>query len=180
MQASDKVSQLSEMYKQVLRLVWQNYEAKEIARLLSVSPYTINERLRAVRRILDVPSSMEAARLLAAVEHTPIHNRLVNNPIGIEMMPEIDAFPPEMIGPTGSAREEVSSALLRETQAPYFAAQYVSGRSLPLPFPTREKRKNDLTAVQTLLMILVLTVTLAIAGIAAIAFVEQLVTLRLR
>ena len=54
---------LSEREKETLRLLLQGYEAKSIAKHLGLSVHTVNERLRASRRKLEVSSSREAARL---------------------------------------------------------------------------------------------------------------------
>ena len=67
--------------KEVLRLVYQNYEAKQIAQLLGISPHTVNDHMRAARRLLGAPRTMDAARLLAIFEDP---NRLGTKPIGID------------------------------------------------------------------------------------------------
>lgn len=59
---------LTEKEKQTLRLVVRGYDAKSLARRLDVSIHTVNERLRNARRKLEVSSSREAGRLLAAEE----------------------------------------------------------------------------------------------------------------
>ena len=55
---------LTEKEKETLRLMVRGHDAKSMANTLSLSVHTINERLRAARRKLDVTSSREAARLL--------------------------------------------------------------------------------------------------------------------
>ena len=50
--------------KETLRLMLRGHDAKSMARELSLSVHTINERLRSARRKLGVTSSREAARLL--------------------------------------------------------------------------------------------------------------------
>lgn len=55
---------LSEKEKETLRLMVRGHDAKSMARELSLSVHTINERLREARRKLSVTSSREAARLL--------------------------------------------------------------------------------------------------------------------
>lgn len=73
-------SLLNERQKQCLRLVYDNLEAKEIAKRLSLSPHTVNEHLREARRILGVSRSMQAARILVDIEG---HERLVSKPLGV-------------------------------------------------------------------------------------------------
>ncbi len=55
---------LSDKEKETLRLILHGHDAKSMARELTLSVHTINERLRSARRKLDVTSSKEAARLL--------------------------------------------------------------------------------------------------------------------
>lgn len=59
---------LTEKEKETLRLIVRGHDAKSSARHLGLSVHTINERLRDARRKLEVSSSREAARLLAATE----------------------------------------------------------------------------------------------------------------
>ena len=55
---------LTEKEKETLRLMVRGHDAKSMARELSLSVHTINDRLRAARRKLGVTSSREAARLV--------------------------------------------------------------------------------------------------------------------
>ncbi|MBX7491837.1 DUF4019 domain-containing protein [Qipengyuania sp. 1NDW9] len=55
---------LSDKEKETLRLMVRGHDAKSMARELSLSVHTINDRLRAARRKLGVTSSREAARLV--------------------------------------------------------------------------------------------------------------------
>ena len=54
--------------KETLRLILQGHDAKSMANALDLSVHTVNERLRAARRKLEVTSSKEAARLLLEEE----------------------------------------------------------------------------------------------------------------
>lgn len=71
MRVEDGLRSLTEREKQTLRLMVRGHDAKSIARTLDLSVHTINERLRAARRKLEVPSSREAARMLLAAEGGP-------------------------------------------------------------------------------------------------------------
>ena len=55
---------LTEKEREALRLMVRGHDAKSMARSLSLSVHTINDRLRAARRKLGVTSSREAARLV--------------------------------------------------------------------------------------------------------------------
>ncbi len=85
---------LTEGQRDCLRLVYQHMTSKDIARLLGVSPHTVDMRLRTAMRTLQVANRIEAARLLVQEE------------AGGEVMP--DAYQPliyqpsELAPPTGS------------------------------------------------------------------------------
>lgn len=79
------LSRLPERQKEVLRLVFQNYEAKQIAQSLGISPHTVNDHMRAARRTLGVARTRDAARLLVNYEHP---NRIGTDLIGIDAKPE--------------------------------------------------------------------------------------------
>ena len=61
-------SALTPKEKETLRLILQGHDAKSMANALDLSVHTVNERLRAARRKLEVTSSKEAARLLLEEE----------------------------------------------------------------------------------------------------------------
>lgn len=90
------LNRLHERQKEVLRLVYQNFEAKQIAQKLRISPHTVNDHMRAARRILGVNRTMDAARLLVHHEHP---NRLGTEPIRIDTEPQTadptEATPPD-------------------------------------------------------------------------------------
>ena len=62
------VDTLTPRQKEILRLIAQNLQAKEIARLLDISERTVKTHTDAARRRLGVATSREAARLLIAWE----------------------------------------------------------------------------------------------------------------
>jgi DNA-binding CsgD family transcriptional regulator len=62
----DKIGTLTDKQREALELVLQHNSSKEIARLLNVSPKTIDQRLDGARAKLGVASRAEAARLYAA------------------------------------------------------------------------------------------------------------------
>lgn len=59
---------LTPKQREMLRLVYQHMQSKQIARVLGCSPYTVDEYLRAALRKLHVSTRVEAARLLAEHE----------------------------------------------------------------------------------------------------------------
>jgi DNA-binding CsgD family transcriptional regulator len=56
---------LTEKQRAVLDLVLEHKSSKEIARVLCISPYTVDQRIQAVRRKLGVSSRGEVARVYA-------------------------------------------------------------------------------------------------------------------
>jgi len=68
--ADDRPARLTGAQRKVLRLWSTRRSAKEIGRELGITHCAVNERLRSARRILGVGTSAEAARLLAAAEHS--------------------------------------------------------------------------------------------------------------
>jgi DNA-binding CsgD family transcriptional regulator len=170
------IAKLPEKQRDVLRLVSEGYEAKEIARKLAISPYTVVERLRTARRTLEAPSSREAARRLVAYETNPPYNRIVNNPIGVvdpPIPPHSHNLSIKKDGLAGSENEyEANTALqFQESDA---AASQPRASYLPLPFPTVGRPVNDLTIVQTLFAILALALGLGLVSIAALAIVGEI------
>ena len=97
------IDALTEKEKQTLRLMVRGHDAKSIARHLDLSVHTVNERLRDVRRKMEVSSSREAARQLLQEEGEP-YNSLVDTEIG-EAMPAgpVEQMPPPENG-TGRKR----------------------------------------------------------------------------
>lgn len=57
---------LSAAQIETLRHVFEHKNSKQIARIMNVSPHTVDERVRRVLRKLKVPNRIEAARVLAA------------------------------------------------------------------------------------------------------------------
>ena len=62
------LAQLTDGQRDCLRLVYQHMKSKDIARVLGVSPHTVDMRLRTAMKTLSVASRIEAARLLVLEE----------------------------------------------------------------------------------------------------------------
>lgn len=65
---TDAVMLLTEGQRDCLRLVFNHMKSKDIARVLDVSPHTVDMRLRTAMKTLGVTSRIEAARLLLQAE----------------------------------------------------------------------------------------------------------------
>ena len=59
------LSLLSAAQIETLRHVYEHKNSKQIARLMNVSPHTVDERVRRVLKKLNVSNRIEAARILA-------------------------------------------------------------------------------------------------------------------
>lgn len=122
---ADRVTKLSDAQRDCLRLVAEHRSSKEIARLLMISPHTVDQRLKRATNILAVDSRFEAARLLVNHErqHGPIHplyERLVyQSPDlslgcdGAEM--DVPSSEQDLLGGSGG------HSTLHEAQASYFS-----------------------------------------------------------
>jgi len=65
---TDAVMLLTEGQRDCLRLVFNHMKSKDIARVLDLSPHTVDMRLRTAMKTLGVVSRIEAARLLVQAE----------------------------------------------------------------------------------------------------------------
>jgi DNA-binding CsgD family transcriptional regulator len=114
---------LTEGQKACLRLVDDHHTSKEIARLLGISPFTVDQRLDAARRKLQAVSRKDAAKLFAAMESGDICEPLVYETRQLEApgFTAISASPPDRAGqafarfsslisvpPLGGERHELS------------------------------------------------------------------------
>lgn len=137
----ERVARLTEAQREVLRHFHERRTAKEIGRSLGITHWAVNERLRSARRVLDVATSGEAARLLAAAEAGGTYNRVVCDPEAIAVPAQHVMFsePGEDGGqPSRAGRHSA----VREEQVPYRVA-YSPG--LRLPLPRYRGDRNDLT-----------------------------------
>lgn len=136
-----RVARLTEAQCEVLRHFRERKTAKEIGRKLGITHWAVNERLRSARRMLDVETSAEAARLLAAAGLQDPYNRLVCDPKRIaaddDLMlfsaPDEDGEGPSRAGRDGAAGEKPVP----------FGTTFPP--SLRLPFPRYQGDRNDVT-----------------------------------
>lgn len=167
-----RIQKLTERQKQCLRLVIRGLEVKEIARELSIGPAAVVERLRAARRLLDVESSRDAARLLAEHEAPETYTWHVDMPPTLADLsyPMSPSSPSEAFGKiVGSLRlEEISTAFVAIDPQPEAAP-----RDWRPPWRREGERSNDLDLWERLGASAVLTIAIAIgAAIVLIAVVQ--------
>ncbi len=91
--------ELTEGQKACLRLVDDHHTSKEIARILGISPFTVDQRLDAARRKLDALSRKDAAKIFAAMEDDGISQPFVYQPQWLEQntIGDISASPPNRV-----------------------------------------------------------------------------------
>jgi DNA-binding CsgD family transcriptional regulator len=115
------IDQLSAAQVETLRHVFAHHNSKEIARIMGVSPHTVDERLRRAIRTLGVTSRVEAARLVEASHGASTPQPLIYQPSQL-----------------GTALTVPDDAL---------AAGGTDGPTTPYrigyPFPTRSRPYND-------------------------------------
>lgn len=82
--------ELTDGQKACLRLVVEHHTSKEIARLLGISPFTVDQRLDAARRKLNAASRKDAAKIFAAMEKSGLSEPLVYEPQRLERTEFLD------------------------------------------------------------------------------------------
>jgi len=75
--ATSSVAELTEGQKACLRLVDDHLTSKEIARILGISPFTVDQRLDAARRKLKAATRKDAAKIFASLERRGISEPFV-------------------------------------------------------------------------------------------------------
>lgn len=120
------IGRLSLGQRDVLQLVAQYKSSKEIGRELGISHHTVDQRIKRIQAILNVPSRSEAARIFVAAtrlgEANDIWGDLVYQSSELSNHPfaSIAASSP---GEWNSAGDGGNSEL-REAQAQYFAGDF--------------------------------------------------------
>lgn len=74
------LAKLSAAQVETLQHVFAHRSSKEIARLMGVSPHTVDERLRRAMRVLGVVSRIEAARLVVGDQTPQTYQSLIYQP----------------------------------------------------------------------------------------------------
>ncbi len=114
---------LTEGQKACLRLVNEHRTSKEIARILDISPFTVDQRLDAARKKLNASSRAEAARFFALSEERRISDPMVYEAAGVAAAASavIPAMPPGKGGQADMTRrlagfgQEQSAIIDRKT-----------------------------------------------------------------
>jgi len=142
-----ELAQLTDGQRDCLRLVFQHMTSKDIARILEVSPHTVDMRLRTAMRTLAVGSRIEAARLLIQEDN--------ENGLGADVAPQAyqpliyqapDVAPepetPNLASPTSSGSDDSAhhnhTARFRpDVDLPASGPPRLAGTSEPIePYPS--------------------------------------------
>lgn len=149
----EAISKLTSRQRDCLRLVLLHMQSKEIGRELGISPMTVDNHFRSAIQTLGVANRLEAARLLESYERGETSQRLTSQPRPVVSPLESPIMrSPAAVG--DGQRDEMSA--LREDQVPYLTYREASFVNIPLPVPTKEKPRNNLTIAQRLFWIAVL------------------------
>ena len=112
---------LTDGQRDCLRLVYNHMKSKDIARVLGVSPHTVDMRLRTAMRTLGVASRIEAARLLVQEEsggettpdqHQPQYQSLIYHAPDVAGPTESAIMGSPALTGTGAAERPETDALL--------------------------------------------------------------------
>jgi DNA-binding CsgD family transcriptional regulator len=163
-----RVARLTEAQCEVLRHFHERKTAKEIGRELGITHWAVNERLRSARRTLDVATSGEAARLLAAAGLQNPYNRLACDPNGIAADDDLVLFSTPDEDGEGLSREGRDGAV-GEKPMP-FGASFLP--RLRLPIPRYRGDRNDVTIRTRLIWIgtIALGAVLVLGGLITISW----------
>lgn len=140
METSPPQAELAPRVREALALVGEGYTSKEIARRMGdISPHTVNEYISKGVRALGASTRQEAARLL---REKGVPSNGTPEPLGGEP-PTLVPMPPPVVSNAPDRSE-------------------TSDRQGALPFLRNGRRNNDLTTVQRLIWVLVLTIAFPI------------------
>ncbi|HMT40639.1 helix-turn-helix transcriptional regulator [Sphingorhabdus sp.] len=113
------IEKLSAAQVETLQHVYAHRSSKEIARIMGVSPHTVDERLRRAIRILGVNSRIEAARLVAGEVQPSTYQPLIYQ-----------------------SSELVEGRIAADEQAAPAGRVELGALSIGYPFPTRARPTN--------------------------------------
>lgn len=172
---TDRIERLSEGQRDCLRLVAEHRSSKEIARLLSISPHTVDQRLKRATSILSVGSRFEAARALfeherdEALPSNSLYQSLIYQRPDLQEHDESGEkqASPNELNPLGGGREDT----LHEARAAYFAPAPLAETRFLSSVLKGAHYENDLPVSWRLAIIL----GIMLAGIAGFSVLVNLV-----
>lgn len=177
------ISLLNDAQKACLRLVLQHKGSKDIARILGVSPHTVDARIKTAMRLLGTTNRVEAAQVLALREDDSPYQPLVyQSPVyastGLSATPEPEGGEDHFAGYGFNAAHSFS-----QPAAPQGAAALGEARQVFMPFPDVSDPlphfrawggRNDLTVLQRLAIAMAIAMGSALSFGAILAGLEAL------
>ncbi len=156
-------TELTDGQKQCLRLVAAHHTSKEIARILEISHFTVDQRLDAARRKLNVDTRREAALLFAEMEKGNLSERFVYEAAGIVEPPrDGQSLRPTSDRGYASARQDrVASQLFAER----FIRLFRGGFGVPPIGGRRHRMARREIFLQSLAVALYASLVLGVASI---------------
>lgn len=171
-EAAARVEKLSDGQLECLRLVANHMSSKEIAVELDISPHTVDQRIRIALQTLGVSRRTEAARLVASVEGP--YQRLIHQSSHI---PEPDE-PAHLEGVAGTQIRHAGHAGSSGFGASQTEQDVTASRfSLPLPFATGSRPRNEMSVGIRLLWIVLIAIGAAFSAGMYLAGLESLARL---
>jgi DNA-binding CsgD family transcriptional regulator len=164
------IGRLSEGQRQCLRLVHEHKTSKEIALILGISRFTVDQRIERACRSLGVEGRGKAALLLAEHERGVPPERLVYDSLDIADGPEVEAPPGSPIGP-----RPVEGSQVAQEQAAYDAAPRHGSPIWRVLAPRGEA--DDLTSAARIKWIVQLTVQIVAAALILLAIAQAASTI---
>jgi len=179
----DRLSGLTEGQVACLRLVSEHYSSKEIARLLNISPHTVDQRLRGAIRTVGVQSRFEAARLYAELNKKEPSQSLIYqtpdvvNSVNPSNLGTATKRNGDFTGKQGFEDFDGNALVAKQTYAAHGLfpqSKKKSYLSSNLPFPRRVGDKNDMAIVERLGWIVAIAIASAVSFGGILAGLESL------
>lgn len=169
---AQRVARLSPGQLDCLRLVNEHLSSKEIATELSISPHTVDQRVRQALHILGVNRRQQAARIVS--RYSEPYQRLIHQPPYIDggiSSGHPDAAVSQQIRHADRAGEAGGSGFLTEQRPDSFWP------SLQPPFATRSNPRNEMSVGQRLFWIAMIAIGAAFSAGMYLAGLESLARL---
>jgi DNA-binding CsgD family transcriptional regulator len=176
---NELMAKLTNGQRDCLRLVSEHFSSKEIARVLDISPHTVDQRLKRATNLLDVPTRFEAARMfmrhgapfMPSIRDDQLYGSLVYQRPDLSDPPHFVESEPSL-GTLDRPSDGVGHEL-HEHQERYFAQAVQTATDASIwSVLVGTQRENELS-VQSRIAVMVLIAVFAILGFAALVSVAE-------
>jgi len=172
------MDRLNDGQRDCLRLVLAHLNSKEIARELSISPHTVDQRLRTAMRILNAQSRFEAARTFAALDRENIYHPLIYQRSAIEPASKSGEQDPSSRRTGNEKTGVMDDGVSADSGGAITALEQSEIRRRPLPVPRYRGERNSLATVARLGWILAIAIGSAVSFGVLVAGLEALSRLK--